>query len=75
MVSPGDLQRVATRLFNQGAFASVVVGNSELVKPQIERYGKVELMGELDTKIGAKPQTKSDQNAPKAQTKPAAKPE
>jgi len=75
MVSPGDLQRVATRLFSDGAFASVVVGNSELVKPQIERYGKVELMGELDPKPAAKPQTESDQNATKPQTKPAAKPE
>ena len=74
-VSPGDLRRAATRLFSEGAFASVVVGNSELVKTQIERYGKVELMGELDPKTGSKPQSKSDQNGTKPQTKPAAKPE
>ena len=75
MVSPGDLQRAATRLFSEGAFASVVVGNSELVKTQIERYGKVELMGELDPRTGSKPQIKSDQNVTKPQTNPAAKPE
>ncbi len=74
-VSPGDLQRAATRLFGEGAFASVVVGNSELVKPQIERYGKVELMGELDPKTETKPQTRSDHNPTKPQAKPAAKPE
>jgi zinc protease len=74
-VSQADLQRAATRLFGEGTFASVIVGNSELVKPQIERYGKVELMGELDPKTGAKPQTKSDQNATQPQTKPGGKPE
>lgn len=74
-VSPGDLQRAATRLFSEGTFASVVVGNTESVKTQIERYGKVELMGELDAKTGSRPQTKSDQNATKPQTNPAAKPE
>ena len=74
-VSQADLQRAATRLFGEGTFASVVVGNSELVKPQIERYGKVELMGELDPKTGAKPQTKSNQNATQPQTKPGGKPE
>lgn len=74
-VSPGDLQRAATRLFSEGAFASVVVGNSELVKPLIERYGKVELLGELEPVTGAKPQTKSDQNATKPPPNPATKPE
>lgn len=74
-VSPGDLQRAATRLFSGGAFAAVVVGNSEFVKPQIERYGKVELLGELEPVTGAKPQTKSDQNATKPPPNPATKPE
>ena len=74
-VSPGDLRRAATRLFDEGPFASVVVGNSELVKPQIERYGKVELMGELDPKTETKPQTLSGHNPTKPQAKPAAKPE
>lgn len=79
-ISPGDVQRVATRLLHDGAFASVVVGNSEVVKAQIERYGKVEIMGEIDpgtkpeSKNEAKPATKSNTNA-KPQTKFPAKPE
>jgi predicted Zn-dependent peptidase len=68
-VSPGDVQRVATRLLHDGAFASVVVGNSDAVKTQIERYGKVEIMGEIDPKTKPKaeprnelkPETKPDQ--------------
>lgn len=70
-VSQNDLQRAATRLFSEAAFASVVVGNSELVKTQIERQGKVEILGELDSKT----EVKSNQNTAKPQTKPAAKPE
>jgi len=83
-VLPGDVQRVATRLLHAGAFASVVVGNSDVVKTQIERYGKVEIMGEIDprTKPRAeprnelKPETKSDQNPnAKPQTRSPVKPE
>lgn len=70
VVSQNDLQRAATRLFREGALASVVVGNSELVKTQIERHVKVEIMGELDRKTDAK-----SENAAKPQTKPATKPE
>ena len=66
-ISPADLQRAAQRLFRDGAFASVAVGNSELVKTQIERYGKVELMGELEPK--------PNPSGPNTQTKPAPKPE
>jgi zinc protease len=75
VVSPSDLQRVATRLFSGGVFASVVVGNSELVKTHIERYGKVEFMGAIEPGTERGPQTKSDQDATKPQSKPAAKPE
>jgi zinc protease len=75
LVSPGDLQRAATRLFGEGVFASVVVGNSELVKTHIERYGKVEFMGAIEPGTELGPQSKSDQNATKPQPKPAAKPE
>jgi zinc protease len=71
VVSQKDLQRAATRLFSEAAFASVVGGNSELVKTQIERQGKVEILGELDSKT----EVKSNQNTAKPQTKPAAKPE
>jgi len=79
-VSTGDIQRVATRLLHDSAFASVVVGNSGIVKAQIERYGKVEVLGEIDprtkpeSKNEAKPQTKSDTDA-KPQTKIPTKPE
>lgn len=57
-----DLQRTATRLFRDAAFASVVVGNSEVLKAQLERGGKVEVMGEISPKVSDvinKPQTKS----------------
>jgi zinc protease len=67
-ISTTDLQRVAQRLFREGAFASVVIGNAELVKTQIEPHGKVELMGELDSGSEAKPSISP-------QAKPALKPE
>ncbi len=69
-VSPSDLERAATRLFRDAAVASVVAGNSDVVKTQIAPFAKVEIMGEID----AKPETKSDPNA-KPQTKSPAKPE
>jgi hypothetical protein len=74
LVSQNHLQRVASRLFGDGLFASVVVGNSELVKTQIERYIKVEMMGEIDPKTGSQSQIKSDPNRsqPQMKTKPAA---
>ncbi|MFN2516517.1 MAG: M16 family metallopeptidase [Pyrinomonadaceae bacterium] len=68
--SSSDLQRAVERLFHDGPLASIVVGNSELVKTQIERYGKVELMGEIDRKIKT-----TDQKAPKPQTGPASSPD
>ena len=46
-VSPSDVQRAATRLLQGGAFASVAVGNAQVVKAQIEPYTKVEIMGEI----------------------------
>jgi zinc protease len=82
--SAGDVQRVAARLFHDGAFASVVVGKSDVVKTQIERYGKVEIMGEIEPgnkskpepNSQSKPMTKSDQSpSTKPQTKFPAKPE
>ena len=73
-VAPADVQRVAARLLRDGAFASVAVGNAEVVKVQIERYAKVEIMGEIapvnEPSSGAKP----DPNA-KPQIKSPAKPE
>lgn len=67
-ITPADLQRTAGRIFSEGAFASVVVGNSDLVKSQLETFGKVELMGA----IGPKP---DDQNQNKPKTSTGSKPE
>jgi len=76
-VTAPDVQRVATRLIHDGAFASVVLGNSEVVKAQIERYGKVEVMGEIAPKSesGTEPKSapKSESNL-KPQVRPPAKP-
>jgi zinc protease len=54
-VSADDLRRVAARLVDEKGIATVVVGNSELVKAQLEQLGKVELMGEMEPKPEAKP--------------------
>jgi predicted Zn-dependent peptidase len=70
-VTTGDLQRVATRLFHDGAFASVAVGDSAVVKAQIERYGKVEVMGEIAPPKELKPEPKSDSTAKPAAMSPA----
>jgi zinc protease len=67
--TPADLQRVARRLFSDGAFASVVVGNSDLVKSQLETFGKVELMGAIE------PKAEANQNQSKPKTQPGSKPE
>jgi len=76
-VTAADIQRVATRLIQGGAFASVVLGNSEVLKAQIERYGKVEIMGEITPKSepGTEPKSapKSESNV-KPQVRPPAKP-
>ena len=55
MVSQSDLQKATSRLFGGATYASVVVGNSELVKPQLEGYVKVELLGELKPKTESIP--------------------
>lgn len=54
-VTPGDLQRVAARIFRSGGLAVVVVGNSELAKTSVERYGKVELLGEVGARDATTP--------------------
>jgi len=73
-ISADNLHRAAARLVEKPAFASVVVGNSELVKTQIEQLGKVEILGELDPKVDRKPETKSSPNEVKPQIKSASKP-
>lgn len=60
-ITAGDLQRAAGRLFNEGAYASVVVGNSELVRTQLEPLGKVEVMGA----VAPKTERTADQDKPK----------
>ncbi|MEK6282657.1 MAG: pitrilysin family protein [Acidobacteriota bacterium] len=70
-VTPNDLQRVAIRLFRDTGIASVAVGNSDLVKTSVERYGKVELIGE----VGSSNRVNSEQLTGKPQTKSGSKPE
>ena len=48
--------------------AAVVVGNSELVKTQLEQLGKVEIMGEVEPKPDQS-ESKPAANALKPQTK------
>jgi predicted Zn-dependent peptidase len=45
-VTTADLQRVAARLFRDAAFASVAVGSAAQIKADLERAGKVEILGE-----------------------------
>ncbi len=70
-LTPNDLQRVATRLFRDTAMASIAVGNSDLVKTSVERFGKVELIGE----VGSRGQVNPDQSSGKSPIKPETKPE
>ena len=68
-VTPAEVQRAANRLFRDAAFASVVVGSAEALKAQLERSGKVEVMGEVTPKVDTKPDA-----ANKPQIKSPAKP-
>ena len=70
-VTASDLQRAAARLLHDSAFASVVLGNSEVLKAQIERYGKVEVMGEIAPKVEPKPAPKTESNAKPPNPSPA----
>ena len=70
-ISSSDLKRAANRLFWNVPVATAVIGNSEVLKPQLERYGKIELFGELP----AAAKTKNDPAASKQQTKSTPKPE
>ena len=53
--TPADLQRVASRLFGDLKIASIVVGNADLIKASVERYAKIELLGEVESKKPASP--------------------
>ena len=71
MITSNDLKRAANRLFWDVPVARAVIGNSEVLKPQLERYGKIELFGELPAASSA---IKNPSGA-KPQTKPSPKPE
>jgi zinc protease len=70
-ITSGDLKRAANRLFWDVPIATAVIGNSEVLKPQLERYGKIELFGELP----AASNVIKDPSAARPQTKPSPKPE
>jgi SOS-response transcriptional repressor LexA len=75
-VTAADVQKAAARLLRDSAYASVVVGNSDIVKAQMERYGKVEIMGEI--KAVPEPKLETNTKKPdltKPQIKSPAKPE
>ena len=72
-VSANDLQRTATRLFHGAAIASVVVGNSERLRAELEPHVKVELLGELNQNAEPKP-TRPD-SKPTSRPSPATKPD
>lgn len=61
-ITPAELQRTAGRLFSTAGFASVVVGNSELVRTQLEAHRKIEIMGAMESKADSD----QDQTKPKA---------
>lgn len=69
-LSPGDLQRVAVRFLREAAISSVLVGNSDQLRAQLEPHIKVELIGVID-----KPQPDSSKSKPIAKPSPAGKPE
>jgi zinc protease len=70
-ISSNDLKRAANRLFWDVPLASAVIGNSEVLKPQLERSGKIELFGELP----ASSSVRTDPKSSKPTTKTAPKPE
>jgi len=77
-ITATDIQRVAGRLVHDNAFASVVVGNAEVLKAQIERYGKVESMGDIAPRVNQPVESRTDlktNNNVKPQIKTPAKPE
>lgn len=67
-VSPGELQRVATRLFKDAPVASIVMGDANQLRAALEPTTKIEMMGEVD------PSSKKEEVKP-ATTIPIKKPE
>jgi zinc protease len=62
-VTPADLQRLATRLFQQAPIASVVLGNAQQLRAELEGRVDAEVMGEI-----AKPPAQEVKPAPKPNT-------
>ena len=69
-ISTADLKRTANRLFWEVPFAFAVIGNSATLKPQLERLGKLEVIGEMPVTNNATTESK-----PKPQTTATPKPE
>jgi zinc protease len=58
-VSPGDVQRVATRLLKDAPVATVVVGDAQQLKPLLQGRVQFEVLGEMPQQIPTtKPPTK-----------------
>jgi len=58
-VSPGDVQRVAIRLFKDAPVATVVAGDAQQLKPLLQGRVQFEVLGEVPAKIPTtKPPTK-----------------
>jgi len=63
-VTPADIQRVAARITHDGP-ATVVLGNAEVLKAQIQPLGKIEVMGEIapsEPKVEPKTELKNKSN-------------
>ena len=55
--TPTDLQRVATRLFGKETLATVVVGNSEILRARLEPEMPIDVLGETKTTQPKSPQS------------------
>jgi hypothetical protein len=58
LISAADIQRVAASLLGKAAFASVVVGNAEQLRAELEQATPIEVLGEV------KPDSKSTSETP-----------
>lgn len=70
-IGQSDVQRAASRLLHEGASATVVLGNSEILKAQGDRLGKIEVMGEVAPKLDQKSDPKASANEKPATRSPA----
>jgi secreted Zn-dependent insulinase-like peptidase len=68
-VSVTDVQRVASHLFQEAPIASIVLGDAQQLKTELEGHVQTELMGEI-----AKPTTNQPEVKPAAKPNTATKP-